>query len=147
MPLPRIRPLRHCAARPVEELGNRRRGGFGAVRMVYAPLVQPWYVPALRWHVAVLAAGFAALAIVCGSPAIVVLLAPLAAPAIAIRGARRRYWWEGQPVQVPSDLGAPPQRIGDDVACTACDAVVPFATMTVAEDGYFCPGCARARAT
>lgn len=39
---------------------------------------------------------------------------------------------------------APPAVSADGEApCSGCDAVVPFATMTIDERGYFCPGCAR----
>jgi hypothetical protein len=47
---------------------------------------------------------------------------------------------------VPPDLdqSARPQTFSDGTAaCTSCDAVVPFESMSIAEDGYFCPGCAR----
>ncbi len=50
------------------------------------------------------------------------------------------------PREVDLSGTAPPAVTADgDAACSGCDAVVPFATMTIDERGYFCPGCARAR--
>jgi hypothetical protein len=52
-----------------------------------------------------------------------------------------------RPLVIPPDLdeSSAPHLIGSDAACTGCDAVVPFASMTLSGDGYFCPGCARRR--
>jgi hypothetical protein len=46
----------------------------------------------------------------------------------------------------PPDLAMarPPQLHPDGTCdCTGCNAVVPFAKMTIDERGYLCPGCAR----
>ena len=76
------------------------------------------------------------------------------------------FWWAGglvsllllpwtlrQPRQadaprfhVPADLSEarPPQRISSgDVMCSRCHGVVPFASMIVTPDGYFCAACSR----
>ena len=61
----------------------------------------------------------------------------------AVRREGNQWIW---PVQIPPDLDrtAPPVLVGDGMAaCSGCDAVVPFATMAINEDGYFCPGCSR----
>lgn len=59
---------------------------------------------------------------------------------------RRRYG-DPPPLRIPPDLDrtAPPELHADGTAaCSGCNAVVPFASMSICEDGYFCPGCARA---
>jgi hypothetical protein len=63
---------------------------------------------------------------------------------------RRRFFrptGAPRPLVVPPDLDrtAPPAILADGSApCSGCDAVVPFDSMSIGEDGYFCPGCARA---
>jgi hypothetical protein len=58
---------------------------------------------------------------------------------------RRRT--QPRPLVIPDDLSATsaPHVLGTDAACTGCDAVVPFVSMTLTADGYFCPGCSRTR--
>ncbi|HTJ46761.1 MAG TPA: hypothetical protein VL463_31860 [Kofleriaceae bacterium] len=56
----------------------------------------------------------------------------------------RRRRGEPPPLIVPdlTDTRAP-QQVAGGVACTGCDAVVPFESMSIDERGYFCAGCAR----
>lgn len=77
-----------------------------------------------------------------------VVLAPIAAVR-RVRHGRRAFPRRGDPppFRIPPDLDrtAPPELHADGTAaCSGCDAIVPFASMSICEDGYFCPGCARA---
>jgi hypothetical protein len=58
----------------------------------------------------------------------------------------RRRRGDPPPFVVPPDLHltAAPEVVDGGVACCGCDAVVPFDSMSINEDGYFCRACARA---
>ena len=58
-------------------------------------------------------------------------------------GPRRTSWDPEEPPDLI--LTAPPRQTAEGLfECSGCDAVVAWAELTIAEAGYFCPGCARA---